>query len=367
MNISKLMIPFLCCTFAVCCADTITVTTLDDSGSGSLREALTNAASGDTINFDVNLSGTLTLESALPQISVDYLTITGPTDYSITVDGDSAYRIFDVQNGPTFISYLNLANGSDANQGGAVFVGSAMYAVLSNLVITPASGMNGENPFYVDTDGFLDLTDTTFTSASANQIYLNAGSMSATCTIPMALNIDGFGGGSVTKYGSASLDVYAPASITSSYYLMITNGLCSFAGALDSSGITFSGGELDGTFNVYDIVNLGAVMPGDNTTIGTMTLDTNYNSIYGTDKIKIESAGGCDLIIADGGDVYIYGSTLTILPASGTYIQGTKFTFITTNGGVNGTYDSVSAGGLDVQINYNAQSIEIEILTTATI
>ena len=38
-------------------AATITVTSTNDSGAGTLREAVTAAASGDTINFDISLSG----------------------------------------------------------------------------------------------------------------------------------------------------------------------------------------------------------------------------------------------------------------------------------------------------------------------
>jgi hypothetical protein len=366
MKTGKLILSFLMCT-SLMCADTITVTSLDDSGSGTLREAMTNAVNGDTINFDSMLTGTITLQSSLPAISVEYLIIQGPNDNSITIDGDSTYRIFDVQMGPTIISNLNLNNGADANQGGAIFVGSAVYAIATNLNVTPASGTDGENPIFVDGDGYFDVTDTLFTSASANQIYLNASSMSATSNVPMAFNIDGVGGGVVIKYGSDVLNVTAPNGITSGYYLMVNEGTLVFSGEIDGPGITFTGGELDGTCAMYDASNFGAVMPGDSETIGTMTLSADYFSILGIDKIKIEPNGACDVIETVSGDVYLYESVLTILPESGTYTQGTKFTFMTTNGGVNGTYDSVSVDGLDVQINYNLQSIEIEILNTATI
>src|SRR5689334_23983839 len=45
-------------------AATITVTTTADSGAGSLRQAILDAASGDTINFSLPANSTITLTSA---------------------------------------------------------------------------------------------------------------------------------------------------------------------------------------------------------------------------------------------------------------------------------------------------------------
>ena len=56
---------------------TITVTNLHDSGAGSLRSALSNAISGDTITFAQNLAGgTLILTSGELDITKN-LTING--------------------------------------------------------------------------------------------------------------------------------------------------------------------------------------------------------------------------------------------------------------------------------------------------
>jgi hypothetical protein len=53
---------------------TVTVTTANDSGPGSFREALTNAAEGDIITFDNSLAGqTVTLTSGLPEITKDII------------------------------------------------------------------------------------------------------------------------------------------------------------------------------------------------------------------------------------------------------------------------------------------------------
>src|SRR5690242_10577872 len=71
-------------------ANNYTVTNLDDSGDGSLRQAILDANANpgaDSIDFQDELSGTLTLTSGqLPPITED-LTITGPGVFSITVSG----------------------------------------------------------------------------------------------------------------------------------------------------------------------------------------------------------------------------------------------------------------------------------------
>ena len=67
-------------------AATFTVTNLNDSGVGSLRDAITQAntaAGADTITFSV--TGTITLASALPNISTD-ITITGPGSALLTIN-----------------------------------------------------------------------------------------------------------------------------------------------------------------------------------------------------------------------------------------------------------------------------------------
>ena len=69
-------------------AATFTVTSLADSGAGSLRAAITaaNAAAGaDTIVFQPGLNGTITLSSGELLIS-DSLIIAGPGASRITID-----------------------------------------------------------------------------------------------------------------------------------------------------------------------------------------------------------------------------------------------------------------------------------------
>ncbi len=89
-------------------AATLTVTSLADLGAGSLREAIGAAASGDTIEFA--LTGTISLSS---QITIDkQLTISGPGETNLTISGGNSTRVFFLDNGAdVVINDLSIADG----------------------------------------------------------------------------------------------------------------------------------------------------------------------------------------------------------------------------------------------------------------
>jgi uncharacterized repeat protein (TIGR01451 family) len=113
------MLPFLalaaCATAAG--AATITVQNLDDSGAGSLRQALVDAGDGDTIDFAPGLTGTINLDGVL-DVPDENLTITGPGAAALTVSGQDSHPVFAVNAGGTVnagwtvaISGMTIANG----------------------------------------------------------------------------------------------------------------------------------------------------------------------------------------------------------------------------------------------------------------
>ena len=73
-------------------AATITVTSTADSGAGTLRDALASASDGDTIDFSV--TGTITLTSGQLVVN-NSLTISGPGAANLAVNGNAASRIME--------------------------------------------------------------------------------------------------------------------------------------------------------------------------------------------------------------------------------------------------------------------------------
>ena len=94
--------------------NTITVTNTNDSGAGSLRQAIATAASGDTINFNVKLPATITLASTLSICNSQTLTISGPGASNIAISGNGAVQVFNICSGANVtLSGLTIEKGSD--------------------------------------------------------------------------------------------------------------------------------------------------------------------------------------------------------------------------------------------------------------
>jgi hypothetical protein len=132
-----------------------TVTNTNDSGPGSLRQAVTdaNAAPGaDEITFTVAAPATISLLSALPAIT-DPLTVTGLGAANLTIRRDPGaagnFRIFDIATAAapavTFTG-VTLTGGNPAGDGGAIRVqGGSVTVTVADSVISgnTATTING--------------------------------------------------------------------------------------------------------------------------------------------------------------------------------------------------------------------------------
>src|SRR5262249_3018772 len=131
----------------------IVVTSAADSGTGTLRDAITQAnasAGADTITFDTSgvfaTPQTITLESALPTIT-DTLTITGTGTAKLTVQRDPAaanFRVLDSTAQDITLSGFTVTNGvADTGIGGGLR--SSGNVSLDHMVFTgnQATGTTG--------------------------------------------------------------------------------------------------------------------------------------------------------------------------------------------------------------------------------
>jgi len=157
-------------------ATTITVTNVNDSGPGSLRQALTDVNDGDTINFAV--TGTIGLTSG--ELLVDHsITISGPGTENLSINGNAKSRVFHIASDQTVtISGLTIANGHASDSGGGIYNDHAVL-MLSNCVITGNSAAlnigggihnDGENVGHAT----LQINNSLITNNSGGGIYNDA-------------------------------------------------------------------------------------------------------------------------------------------------------------------------------------------------
>ena len=150
------------------------VTNTNDSGAGSLRQAVldANAAPGaDTIEFS-GVSGTITLTTGELEVTSD-LTISGPGANTLAVSGDYASRVLKVDPGSGSMSLFKLENitlrdgwteysPTDSGFGaGAYITGNIDSVVIADAVITNNSAYAGGGGLAIDLEyGSVSITDT---------------------------------------------------------------------------------------------------------------------------------------------------------------------------------------------------------------
>lgn len=191
---------------------TFTVTNTHDSGTGSLRTAITSAnssASGGAIVFQSGVTGVITLSSALPTITTSQpVTITGPGAASLAIDGAATFRVFELESGADVtISGLTIRNGKTGFDYGGGILNQGSLALTSCVLSGNVSGYWGGGIFNF---GVLTLTSCTITGNSAMSggagIANVNGTLSITgCTVSNNILTSNIGGGLAIEGGHTTI------------------------------------------------------------------------------------------------------------------------------------------------------------------
>lgn len=168
---------FLCAALSANAA-TITVINTNDSGAGSLRQAVIDANTGDDIDFDLPACPCVIQHTAAMAITAKAITINGPGATQLTLDGNGSARFFTLS--PTLpqttaltVSGISFTNGGGPSGGVALtqpgtsltFFNSAFFNNNTNdggvflVVGQTGGGPQGQNN--------LSLLSSTFTDNSA--------------------------------------------------------------------------------------------------------------------------------------------------------------------------------------------------------
>jgi predicted outer membrane repeat protein len=163
-------------------AATITVTNTNASGAGSLRDAISAAANGDTINF--NLAGCPCVITSTYSINNKNLIISGPGADQLTINGNNAGIVFNIRGSAFTLSGLTITNGLGNNGGGIDFdgleaTGDSLTIINSVIASNRTSGNlpdGGGGGIYL-TSGTLNLINSRISNNTANVgggVYVNS-------------------------------------------------------------------------------------------------------------------------------------------------------------------------------------------------
>jgi predicted outer membrane repeat protein len=145
----------------------IVVTNTNDSGDGSLREAIEDANSGDIIKFSSNLSErTIPLTSPLQIDAGKDLTIDGGAS-NLTINGNNRTRILEVDSNQDFtteltVKNLTLAQGYTNDRGAAIGIEYKGSIAVENVSFENNVADGGGGAIDVAWDGNLEVTNSRF-------------------------------------------------------------------------------------------------------------------------------------------------------------------------------------------------------------
>jgi hypothetical protein len=304
-------------------AATVTVINTNDSGPGSLRQALANANNGDRINFAI--TGTITLTNDGLMIDKD-VAISGPGSKQLTIDGNlGMYVVLWVVPGKTAtISDVTIANGEIG------ILNDRATLVLSNCVVTRNSvvGLANEGWYDGQTPG------------------------NAFLTIANSIVSDNSGGG----LGNGASKASAMVMIANS---TLTGNSQNARGVHRGGGIYTDGSEGDSTVTVVNstISDNRTTLGGDDLGGGIYTAFSHLTIVNSTVSGNLATTGGG--IYADGGLVEIANSTISGNSASlggGIYNEASiEISNTIFNAGRSGQ-NIVNDGGTVMSRGYNVSS-----------
>jgi outer membrane autotransporter protein len=197
-----------------------------------------------------------------------------------------------------------------------------------------------------------------------NAIVLNADP-----TIDTGSNTDTISGvisgaGSLDKIGSGTLIL--TAANTYSGPTDVQAGTLGLRGSLASTVTVESGAILGGTGTIGGLIaNSGAtVAPGVLGAYARFTVTGEASFAVGsTFAVNVNPTGQNDKL-ATSGTTTIAGGTVAVNGASGTYLPSTRYTLLTAQGGVSGTFSSLSTSGdlatlvfIDPTLSYDANDV----------
>lgn len=375
------------------------VANLNDTGPGSLRQAVSDAnanAGPDAITFADGVTGTLTLYNGEIDI-YDSLVIQGPGEANLSIDADDNSRIFDIQQNQsgafTEINDLTLTNGNagiinrgkfgtydnggairagylgrnrgssdedtrmtlnnvtisnsySSSDGGAIYTSGTILEV-NNATFIGNTAYDDGGALFVD-DGALMISDSEFTNNSTDQG--DGGAINVEDTRSVVIDNSMINSNQSSNYGGAIAGSSLDGSVLISNSTLSSNLAGSDGGAIYLSSFDYNSGNL--TIDNSQITNNTASESGGGIQVGDGSLFVQNSSVISNNS-SISGAGIFFNSEYTGQTLTVDSSTISNNTANEGYGGGIFFyaegpdltirdSFIT------GNYSNASGGGIAI-------------------
>ena len=323
-----LLIPLMFACFGLTSAATITVTNNNDGGPGSLRQAISDSSSGDTIDFDSSLNGhTITLTGGELLIDKD-LTITGPGANLLVVNGSLASRVFNISAGfEVTVSGLTISfgNAGNANSGGGILNNGSLTIIDSSVSSNTAIVGGG-----IDSTGSLTITNSTISANRGPEFYVglvigggirNSGLLTITSSNVIG-NVADLGAG-ISNSGSLTMSHSTLSGNLAHHFIGSgAGGGIDNAGSVTVANSTLSGNGADrdggGIRNSFggSVTITNSTLSGNNANNGGGLFNDSATMVLGNIVLNagVQSA---NIVNAGTGVVISYGYNLSSDPGGG--------------------------------------------------
>ena len=346
-------------------ASTFTVTNINDSGAGSLRQAITIAVSGDTIIFNPALAGqTITLSSTL--VVNKNMTINGNAPASkVRVSGNNTIRVFEVISGITLtLDSLDVRNGFSSVEQGSGVLNFGTVNIKNSIF----SGNVARHGGAIKNTGTLNIVNSTFSGNSASG----------------PANTSAYGGG-IYNFGTLNIEDSTFAGNIASPYgggggvhnrsgtVSIINSTFSGNNARDGGAINnnaegtatimnsiFSGNSAENGGGIINYENLDITNSTflSNSAIGGGGGILNHGMLSLTNSTISSNSSGGEFTSSDGGGIYNDGTMTT---------ANTTFSDNSSNSDGGGIYNTNSLTIVNSTFSGNTDSSGRGILSGGTL
>ncbi|MBR0715494.1 autotransporter outer membrane beta-barrel domain-containing protein [Bradyrhizobium liaoningense] len=372
------------------------------SGSLSIKGAGSQYLSiGSSVDFNIGINGAATVD-----VSDGGKLVAGHTlgvgmntgTATLTVDGTGsvveADRIYVGSNKPAGAkAVLNVVNGGAVNVqyaelGSAVVSGAGSALNVSSAIggTSLVIGSNNDSVLTLNKGGAVNAAGNVVIAQQAGSnghLYIGSLTGGTPATAPGTLTASGiqFGDGTgglifnhtsaaytfaVPISGNGSIDNFAGHTILTgdssgfTGFAGVAGGILSINGSLANGNFHVqNGGTLGGTGTIgtLDVTKGGIVAPGNS--IGTLTVANFADFANGTFyQVQLDAKGNSDKLVV-GTTTTINGGTVQAQVQAGSYAPSTKYTILTSAGGVTGTFAGATsdAAFLTPSLSYDANDV----------